>query len=58
MSGVQYNGSYGVNLTGTISTNSPPVDDNTSVALSVAHNALCYSAEHQNDRTTNGSTCK
>ena len=43
MSGVQYSGSYGVNLFGAISTHAPPVDNNRDVTFSVAHNALYYS---------------
>ena len=31
--GVQYSGSYGANLFGTISTHTPPVDNDTTVAL-------------------------
>ena len=58
MLSVQYSRSYGENLLGTIVTHTPLVDNNTAFGLSVSHTALHYSAEQQNYRVTNGSTCK
>ena len=58
MLGIQYSGSYGANLFSTSSTCSTPVDNDTDVALSVAHSALRCLAKYQNARTTNGSTHK
>ena len=43
MSGVQYSGSYGANVFVTISIHALPVDNDTYVALSVAHIDLNYS---------------
>ena len=56
--GMQYSGSYGDNLFGARSTHDPMVNIDTTVAFSVAYNALNYSKEYKNDRTTNGSTCE
>ena len=58
MSVVPYSQSYGANLVWTSSTHDPPVDKETAVALSVSHNALHYSSEQKNYRTTNVSTFK
>ena len=58
ISGVQYSASYGANLFGTFSTHARLVDNYIAISLSVAHTALYFSAEPQNDRMTNGITCK
>ena len=58
MLGMQYSRSYGDNVFGTSSTHALLVDNNTSVAFSVAHTAMCYSKEHKNERKTNGDTRK
>ena len=39
-------------------TRAAPVDNDTAVAFSVAHTALCYSSEQNNYWTTNGCTNK
>ena len=57
MLGVKYSGYYGDNLFRTGSTHAMPVDNDMDVAFSVTHTALNYSAEHQNGRMNNRSTC-
>ena len=58
ISGVQYSASCEANLFGTSRTHARLVDKYIAISLSVAHTALYFSAEPQNDRMTNGITCK